>query len=85
MEASVTGLEPRKPHVLALVLHADGSGPREPLSEFVTNAAGAAIVNSVGPIRQIVTGETNNQRRYLAVFVGTPSNPGHAVQIQVSD
>src|SRR5262245_34558067 len=32
-------------------------GPLEPLSNFMTNPAGSAIVNAVRPIRQIVHGE----------------------------
>ena len=54
LEASVTGLEPRKPYVLALSDRADGGGAVEALASFVTNPAGSAIVNAAGPIRQIV-------------------------------
>ena len=54
LQASVTGLEPKKMYVLALSDKADGSGPLQGLSNFMTNPAGSAIVNAVGPIRQIV-------------------------------
>ena len=54
LEAAVTGLEPKMPYVLALARNADGSGALEPLQAFVTNPAGSAIVNAVGPIRQVV-------------------------------
>src|SRR5580692_3896165 len=54
LQAAVTGLTPKAPYVLALAPHADGSGPLEPLAAFTTNAAGAAIVNAAGPIRQLM-------------------------------
>ena len=55
-------------------------------SKFLGSAdfpAGAAIVNSVGPIRQIVQGEAKNPRRYLTLSKGTPANLGALVQVQV--
>src|SRR6266404_5715391 len=54
LQAAVVGLEPGKPHVLALTSNADGTGQVEPLAQFTTNPVGAQIVNAVGPIRQIV-------------------------------
>jgi YVTN family beta-propeller protein len=85
LEASVTGLEPRHPYILALAADADGSGPLEPLSAFVTNPAGSAIVNAVGPIRQLLDGEDKIRRRYLVVLTGTPEKPGTPVQTQNPD
>ncbi len=83
LEAAVTGLEPKQPYVLALANRADGSGPLEALSSFMTNPAGSAIVNAVGPIRQIVQGEQNTPRRYLVIVPGSVTQPGKAVQVQV--
>ena len=57
LEASVTGLEPGKPYVLALSNEASGGGALQPLQGFMTNPAGAAVVNAIGPIRQFVRGE----------------------------
>lgn len=57
VQAAVRGLEPKKAYLLALAMRADGSGELEPLSSFLSNAAGAAIVNSNGPVRQILEGE----------------------------
>src|SRR5712692_9156911 len=54
LQAAVTGLEAKKPYLLALSSDPRGAGPLEPLAGFITNPAGAAIVNAVGPIRQIV-------------------------------
>jgi YVTN family beta-propeller protein len=83
LQASVTGLQPRQPYVLALSHQSDGSGKLEPLAAFMTNPAGSAIVNAVGPIRQIVQGEDQTPRRYLVIVSGTADKPGAAVQAQI--
>lgn len=84
LQASVTGLEPRKPYVLAFSEHADGRGKLDPLSAFMTNPAGSAIVNANGPIRQIVQGGGEARaRRYLVIAPGTADKPGAPVQVQV--
>ncbi len=82
LEASVTGLEPRRSYVLALASRADGSGPLEPLSLFTTNPAGSAIVNAIGAIRQIVRGEAAAPRRYLVIAPGPANAPGAPTQIE---
>jgi DNA-binding beta-propeller fold protein YncE len=82
LEAAVTGLEPGKPYVLALATEPSGTGVLEPLQTFMSNPAGAAIVNTIGPIRQLVRGEDKNPRRYLVILSGTPDNHGGAVQVQ---
>jgi YVTN family beta-propeller protein len=83
LEASVTGLEPMRPYLLALSERADGEGKLEPLEAFMTNPAGSAIVNSIGPIRQIVQGEVDTPRRYLVIASGSAAQPGKPVQVQV--
>ena len=82
LEAAVTGLEPGKPYVLALASEPSGSGVVEPLQGFMTNPAGAAIVNTIGPIRQLVRGEDKVPRRYLVILPGTPDTHGAPVQVQ---
>jgi YVTN family beta-propeller protein len=82
LEASVTGLTPKQLYVLALSDHADGSGALEGLSNFMTNPAGAAIVNAIGPIRQVVQGGVDQPRRYLVIAPGTAMAPGLPAQIQ---
>jgi YVTN family beta-propeller protein len=82
LQAAVTGLEPKKPYVLALSSDPAGAAPLEPLVAFMTNPAGSAIVNAVGPIRQIVQTTGPTPRRYLAITAGTPDNIGALVQIQ---
>ncbi len=49
----------------------------------MTNPAGSAIVNAVGPIRQIVQGEADAPRRYLVIAPGSATELGKPVQIQV--
>jgi YVTN family beta-propeller protein len=70
LQASVTGLEPKQPYVLALSRAPDGGGVLESLAAFSTNPAGSAIVNAVGPIRQVVRGEVEAERRYLVIAPG---------------
>jgi YVTN family beta-propeller protein len=82
LQAAVAGLEPKQNYVLVLAEKSDGSGRREPLAKFTTNPAGSAIVNTVGPIRQIVVDSQTTSRRFLAIVDGTPESPGTVVQIQ---
>jgi len=82
LEAAVTGLLPKQPYVLALATKPDGSEPVEPLAAFMTNPAGSAVVNAVGPIRQIVRSADKAQRRYLVIVPGTVGKLGAPVQVQ---
>jgi YVTN family beta-propeller protein len=83
LQASVTGLQPNQPYVLALAHRPNGEGALEPLAAFMTNPAGSAIVNASGPIRQVVQGEDKIQRRYLVIVQGDPAKLGSIVQVQV--
>jgi DNA-binding beta-propeller fold protein YncE len=85
LEASVTGLDPKRPYLLALSDRPDGAAPLQALSSFTTNPAGAAIVNAVGPIRQIVHGDADAARRYLVIVTGSSAQPGKVVQIQAQE
>ena len=84
LQAAVTGLAPMRPYVLALTSNSDGTGHVQPLAQFMTNAAGAQIVNAVGPIRQIVEPDDRavSERRYLAVFMLDGGRLGRPVQLQ---
>ncbi len=84
LEAAVTGLKPGQPYVLALAEREDGGGPLVPLSGFMANSAGAAIVNAIGPIRQIVTDAAPAERRYLVIAPGMPGAIGAAIQVMQS-
>lgn len=82
LQVAVTGLPPKQPHVVALSDKPDGSGPLDPLAAFTTNPAGAAIVNAIGPIRQVVHNTDHASRRYLVIVSGTPAQLGAPVQVQ---
>jgi hypothetical protein len=83
LEASVTGLEPGKPYVLALSTEPSGAGVLEPLQGFMANPAGSAVVNAIGPIRQIVRDRDKSERRYLVIAPGKVGDLGAPVQVQV--
>ena len=85
LQAAVVDLEPAKPHLLVLTEKPDGTGKTEPIARFMTNPAGAQIVNAVGPIRQIVDPATPDERRYLAVMTVENGKPGRLVQLQQTD
>jgi hypothetical protein len=55
----------------------DGRGRLEPIASFITNPAGAAIVNSLGPIRQVVV-------RFLLLKLDaiSSSHPGQASKLE---
>jgi hypothetical protein len=82
LQAAVTGLEPKQPYVLALATQADGGGKLEPIASFMTNPAGAAILNTVGPIRQVVEVSTPETRHYLVIAPGSPEQLGRPLQLQ---
>ena len=71
--------------MLALSERADGGGKLEPLERFMTNPAGAAIVNAVGPIRQLVKDDVDTEKRYLVIASGSQAQPGEPVQIQARE
>jgi YVTN family beta-propeller protein len=83
LQASATGLEPMKAYVLALSETKNGEGTFESLASFMTNPAGSAIVDAMGPIRQLVQPDSEEQRRrYLVIAPGTPDQRGAPVQVQ---
>ncbi len=82
LQAAPTGLSPKMPFVLALADNPKGTGQLEPLASFMSNPAGAAIVNTVGPLRQLDRADASASRRYLVI---APSKDGTAqspVQLQ---
>src|SRR5260370_42483259 len=81
LQAAVTGLEPMQSYVLALSNDPRGNGTLEPLEAFTTNQAGAAIVKTVGPIRQDVQGQDNTPRPYALTVSGAPHHPRPPVHV----
>src|SRR6201987_4252000 len=84
LEAAVSGLQPKQHYVLALAENPDGTGALGPLKPFTTNPAGAAIVNAICPIRQLVESDMKAQRRYLVIVPASGTELGAPVQVQVS-
>ncbi len=82
LQAAVAGLAPKMPFVLGLSSSPDGKGPIQPLAKFMTNPAGSAIVNAIGPLRQLVSDAGPDQRRFLVIASGDPIAPGPVVQVQ---
>jgi hypothetical protein len=82
LQASVSALEPKHPYVLALARASDGGGELEPLAAFNTNPAGSAIVDALGPIRQVVRDANAAQRRYLVIVAGAADKHGAPIQLQ---
>ncbi len=80
----MTGLQPMQTYVIGLAEQPDGNGTFEPLADFTSNEAGAQVVNALGPIREIVRGEDQAQRRYLAIRDGSSAQPGALEQFQTS-
>lgn len=83
LQAAITGLEPKKPYVLALSRSPDGQGPLEPLAKIMSSPSGTAVANTIGPIRQVVRSDAKDERRYLVIATGTPDDVGQAVQRQL--
>ena len=82
LAAAVTGLEPKKPYLLALSDNADGSGHLDPVAKFMTNPAGAQIVAAIGPLRKTVVDQGTRPRRYLVIAPVSDDKPGTPVQLQ---
>jgi YVTN family beta-propeller protein len=86
LEAAVTGLDPNANYTLGLTPNPQAPGQDfQPLATFHTNAAGAQIVESLGPLRQIVAGspqlqDRRDQERYLVIV---PAGSTEPVQVQL--
>jgi YVTN family beta-propeller protein len=82
LQAAVNDLQPKTAYILSLSTGPGGTGAIQPLAAFTSNPAGSAIVNAIGPIRQLVQPDTPEQRRFLVVMRGTPETIGPVVQFQ---
>jgi YVTN family beta-propeller protein len=87
LEAAVTGLDPNASYTIGLVPDLKGSEQNyQPLATFQTNAAGAQIVESLGPLRQVLAGSPQQQdqrdnQRYLEIV---PAGGTQPVQVQLA-
>ena len=86
--ASLPSNAGQAPQAIAYVPNAvrEGDGTRnlQPLAAFMTNPAGSAIVDAIGPIRQVVQADAAAQgaRRYLVIAPQQDGKPGTPVQAQ---
>ena len=83
LQAAVAGFQAKQSYTLALSEKSDGTSPLEPLVTFTTNPAGAAIVDTLGPIRQVVSAEQADARRFLVIVAGDKATSGNPIQIQM--
>ncbi len=80
VQAAVSGLAPKQAYFLATSAAIDGSGSLMPIAKFMTNPAGAAIVDAVGALRTALAGDGVAPRRYLVVATEQDGKPGTVVQ-----
>jgi hypothetical protein len=85
LEASVTGLQPKAKYQLALAERPQAPfGALEPLADFQTNPAGAAVVATFGPLKSVAPQGTGAiPARYLVIRPVTDQGPGEPVQVQL--
>lgn len=81
IQAAVTGLDAKQPYFLATSPQADGSGVLTPIAKFMSNPAGAAIVDAVGALRSALDGRASSGRSYLVVASDQDGKPGQALQV----
>ena len=76
LEAAVTGSIRESLTCLRFRMSQRALVPWNRCKGFMTNPAGSAIVNAIGPIRQVVRGEDKMRRRYLVIAPGTAEQHG---------
>jgi hypothetical protein len=78
------GLEPGRQYVLALTTQSRADG-LEPIARFSANPAGAAVIDAVGPIRQLARGTTTDAPvRQLVIAPTEGDGLGAPVQVQLA-
>jgi hypothetical protein len=83
LEAAVTGLQPNTSYTLGYVPDLANPGDNfQALSMFMTNAAGAQIVESIGPLRQVVAGTPQPGDQRFLLIVPTGQTQPAEVQLQ---
>lgn len=82
LQAAAVGLTPKTAYVLAIADNPKGEGKLQPLAGFMTSPSGSAVVNAVGPLRNVVSADTPAPRRYLVIAEGRTDDMGTVVQTQ---
>lgn len=85
LAAAVTGLKPKSSYQLALAeQESQPYGKLQPLAKFQTNQSGAAVVTTLGPIKQLLQSNAGIQsQRYLVIVPLEDGVPGMPVQVQI--
>jgi hypothetical protein len=89
LQAAVTGLQPMTNYQLALAENRSKPyGKLEPIVAFTTNAAGAQIVDTLGPLRHLVAGpaaesDQESDRRYLVIVPASANSASEPLQVQL--
>jgi YVTN family beta-propeller protein len=83
VQVVAVGLQPGGKYGLALSAHPSQPTDVELLARFTTNPAGSAIVNAVGPVRQITKGDAEARPRSLFIAPLEGETLGAPVQIQL--
>ncbi len=84
LQAAVTGLQPKTAYTLALSDQREHATTLQSLANFTTNATGAAIVNALGPIRQIVKPDAPTVPHYLVIISSESSAGSEPAQIETA-
>jgi hypothetical protein len=83
---AVTGLNPGDQYALWLVnSRTPPFGQKAKLATFKTNLAGAQIVQTVGPLRQVLTGAGDNAEQAKARFLLITRIDGDAAELIQSE
>ncbi len=85
LTVAVTGLNPKSSYRLVLAERASKPyGKLQPLADFQTNPTGAAVVTTLGPIKQVLEANAQIQsRQYLAIVPVENGVAGMPVQVQL--
>lgn len=69
-------------NVLALSRNAAGTPPFQALAAFRSGPVGTAIVNTIGPLKDLVQGTVGGSEQSLVIVEGTIAEPGKVVLVQ---
>jgi DNA-binding beta-propeller fold protein YncE len=83
LQVAAAGLQPARQYGLALTAHPSQPTDIELLARFTTNPSGSAIVNAVGPVRQIAKGDADAKPRFLFIAPVEGETVGAPVQVQL--
>ncbi len=85
LQAAVSGLKPGQMYTLWLATsRSEPFGKKEPLATFKTNVAGAQIVQTIGPLRQVLTrpadGAAEQEKKRFLLVTAVDSEAAELIQ-----